>query len=69
MAGNSDAVSLLQLNGGISTVATTVSRLYLKKDGTTLLTGNINLNNHKVVNWQYLLIKMIVQINHMSIKK
>ena len=47
---NSDAVNLQQLNEANSVLETTVSKLCLKKDGTTLLTGNINLNNHKVVN-------------------
>ena len=47
---NLDVVNLQQFNEGISAVANTVSKSYLKKDGTTLLTGNINLNYHKVVN-------------------
>ena len=43
---NLDAVNLQQLNEANSLLANTVSKLYLKKDGTTLLAGNINLNNH-----------------------
>ena len=49
---NSDAVNLEQLNETNSVVATTVSKSYLKKDGTTLLTGNLNLNGHKITNLQ-----------------
>ena len=36
---NSDAVNLQQLNEANSVLATTVSNSYMKKDGTTLLTG------------------------------
>ena len=49
---NSDAVNLEQLNETNSAVATTVSKSYLKKDGTVLLTGNLNLNGHKITNLQ-----------------
>ena len=46
----SDAVNLQQLNEAALTVAGFVARLYLKKDGTTLLTGNLNLINYKIMN-------------------
>ena len=48
--GNKDAVNLEQLNEANSVLATIVSKSYLKKDGSTLLTGNLNLNGHKFVN-------------------
>ena len=47
---NSDAVNLQQLNEANSVLATTVSNSYVKKDGTTLLTGNLSLNGHKLIN-------------------
>ena len=50
MKANSDAVNLQQLNEAASTVADSVARLYLKRDGSTLLAGNLNLNNNKEVN-------------------
>ena len=42
---NSDSVNLEQLNEATSVLATNVSKAYLQKDGTTLLTGN-----HKITN-------------------
>ena len=47
---NSDAVNLQQLNEANSVLETSVSKSYFKMDGTTLLTGNRNLNGHRVVN-------------------
>ena len=47
---NSDAVNLQELNEAASTVADSVARLHLKRDGSTLLAGNLNLNNNKEVN-------------------
>ena len=43
-------INLEQLNEAISVLETNVSKPHLKKDASTLLTGNLNLNNHKVVN-------------------
>ena len=48
--GNKDAVNLGQLNEANSVIETNISKAYLKKDGSTLLTGN--LNNYKITNLQ-----------------
>ena len=50
--GNKDAVNLKQLNEANSVIETNISKTYFKKEGTTLLTGNLNLNNHKITNLQ-----------------
>ena len=49
---NSDAVNLEQPNEANSVLVTTVSKSYLKKDCTTLLTAHLNLDNHKITNLQ-----------------
>ena len=49
---NSDAVNFQQLNNSVSTVTNVSEILYLKKNGTTPLTGNLNLNNFKITNLQ-----------------
>ena len=65
---NSDAVNLQQLNEVNSVIATNISKSYFKKDGSNL-DSNLSINNNnKLLIWQHLLIKMIVQINHTSIK-
>ena len=46
---NSDSVNLEQLTEATSVLATNVSKSYIKKEGTTLLTGNLN---HKITNLQ-----------------
>ena len=47
---NSDAVNLQQLNNSVSALSLAVDQVYILKNGSIAYTGNLNLNNHKVVN-------------------
>ena len=47
---NSDGVNLEQLNNSVSALSLAVDQLYILKNGSAALLGNLNLNGHKLIN-------------------